>query len=144
MTAADVPTTTGMPNNGFEGMRFLGYPVFEALVLWDLSRADGRPSCAPASPSAGSRTPPTRKWRFHLRQGVTFHDGTPFNADAVIWNFDRFFRNDSPQFDPTGSAIARGRIPILAAYRKIDDRTIEMETTRPVSYLPYLRHLILL
>ena len=32
MTAADVPTTTGMPNNGFEGMRFLGYPVFEALV----------------------------------------------------------------------------------------------------------------
>ncbi|RPJ44460.1 MAG: hypothetical protein EHM19_06715, partial [Candidatus Latescibacterota bacterium] len=26
MTASDVPTTTGMPNNGFEGMRFLGYP----------------------------------------------------------------------------------------------------------------------
>ena len=40
MTAADVPTTTGMPNNGFEGMRFLGYPAFEGLVLWDLSRAD--------------------------------------------------------------------------------------------------------
>jgi peptide/nickel transport system substrate-binding protein len=40
MTASDIPTTTGMPNNGFEGMRFLGYPVFEALVLWDLSRAD--------------------------------------------------------------------------------------------------------
>ena len=40
MTATDVPTTTGMPNNGFEGMRFLGYPVFEALALWDLSRAD--------------------------------------------------------------------------------------------------------
>ena len=36
MTAADVPTTTGMPNNGFEGMRFLGYPVFEPLVGWDL------------------------------------------------------------------------------------------------------------
>src|SRR5436189_6393426 len=40
MTASDVPTTTGMPNNGFEGMRFLGYPIFEGLVLWDLSRAD--------------------------------------------------------------------------------------------------------
>ena len=36
MTASDVPTTTGMPNNGFEGMRFLGYPAFEGLVLWDL------------------------------------------------------------------------------------------------------------
>jgi peptide/nickel transport system substrate-binding protein len=29
MTASDIPTTTGMPNNGFEGLRFLGYPIFE-------------------------------------------------------------------------------------------------------------------
>ena len=40
MTASDIPTATGMPNNGFEGMRFMGYPIFEALVLWDLARAD--------------------------------------------------------------------------------------------------------
>ena len=40
MTASDIPTATGMPNNGFEGMRFMGYPIFEGLVLWDLSRAD--------------------------------------------------------------------------------------------------------
>ncbi|WP_206664563.1 hypothetical protein [Dankookia rubra] len=32
MTASDVPTTAGMPNNGSEGMRFLGFPVFEPLV----------------------------------------------------------------------------------------------------------------
>ena len=62
MTAADVPTTTGAPNNGFEGVRFLGYPAFEGLVLWDLSRAD-RPGHAPrrASPKAGRRTRPTRR-----------------------------------------------------------------------------------
>ena len=40
MTASDIPTATGMPNNGFEGMRFLGYPIFEGLVLWDLTRTD--------------------------------------------------------------------------------------------------------
>ncbi|MET0428939.1 MAG: 4-phytase, partial [Microvirga sp.] len=40
MTATDIPTTTGMPNNGFEGLRFLGYPVFEPLVQWDLTRSD--------------------------------------------------------------------------------------------------------
>ena len=40
MTAADIPTPTGLPNNGFEGMRFLGYPIFEGLVLWDLTRTD--------------------------------------------------------------------------------------------------------
>ncbi len=57
MTASDVPTTTGMPNNGFEGMRFLGYPSFEALTLWDLSA----PVCARASRNPGNRTPPTRR-----------------------------------------------------------------------------------
>ena len=43
MAAADVPITTGTPNNGFEGMRFLGFAVFESPFLRDLSRAD-RPS----------------------------------------------------------------------------------------------------
>ena len=144
MTAADVPTTSGMPNNGFEGMRFLGYPIFEALVQWDLSRAD-----RPADIRAGlaerweQDAADPRKWRFALRRGVAFHDGTPFNADAVLWNLDRFFRNDSPQFDVSGSAIARGRISVMGAYRKIDDFTVEIETTRPISYFPYLATLIL-
>jgi len=40
MTATDVPTTTGVPNNGFEGVRFMGYTAFDALVNWDLSKAD--------------------------------------------------------------------------------------------------------
>jgi ABC-type transport system substrate-binding protein len=144
MTATDVPTTSGMPNNGFEGMRFLGYPVFEPLVGWDVSRSDQVAGLKPALAERWEQdAADPRKWRFHLRQGVRFHDGTPFNADAVVWNLDRFFRNDSPQFDAAGSAIVRGRIPVLGAYRKIDDRTIEMETTRPVSYWPYLSVYIL-
>lgn len=32
MTATDIPTATGMPNKGFEGLRFLGYPIFEHAV----------------------------------------------------------------------------------------------------------------
>ncbi|MBX9702471.1 MAG: ABC transporter substrate-binding protein [Acetobacteraceae bacterium] len=139
MTATDVPTTSGMPNNGFEGMRFLGYPVFEALVGWDLSDPSKPAGLRPALAERWEQdAQDPKKWRFFLRRGVSFHDGTPFNADAVIWNLDRFFRNDSPQFDAAGSAITRGRIPVLAAYRKIDDFTVEMETTRPVSYWPYL------
>jgi len=31
MTASDVPTTTGAPDNGFEGLRFLGYPSMKGL-----------------------------------------------------------------------------------------------------------------
>jgi ABC-type transport system substrate-binding protein len=139
MTATDVPTTSGMPNNGFEGMRFLGYPVFQSLIGWDLSRTDQLAGLKPALAERWEQDERDPKvWRFFLRRGVAFHDGTPFNADVVLWNLDRFFKNDSPQFDAAGSAITRGRIPILAAYRKVDDFTVEMETTRPVSYWPYL------
>ncbi len=139
MTAADVPTTSGMPNNGFEGMRFLGYPVFESLVLWELGSNQQLAGLRPGLAERWEQdAADPRKWVFHLRRGVQFHDGTPFNADAVVWNLDRFFRNDSPQFDAAGSAIVRGRIPVLESYRKIDDNTVEMTTTRPVSYWPNL------
>jgi hypothetical protein len=56
MTASDVPTTTGAPDNRFEGLRFLGYPVYDGLVPWDLTRADNSPSSGRGSPKAGSRT----------------------------------------------------------------------------------------
>ncbi|MFL5256041.1 MAG: hypothetical protein ACJ8AI_24740 [Rhodopila sp.] len=38
MTAADLPTTHGIPNNGGEGFRFLGYPAYDSVVNWDFSR----------------------------------------------------------------------------------------------------------
>ncbi|WP_160120209.1 ABC transporter substrate-binding protein [Rhodovarius lipocyclicus] len=144
MTAADVPTTTGMPTQGYEGMRFLGYPIFEPLVDWDLSDASRPAGLRPGLAESWAQDPANpRAWRFTLRQGVTFHDGTPFTADAVIWNMDRFFRNDAPQFDAGTAAIARGRVAGIEGYRKIDDRTVEITTARPVSYFPYLATLIL-
>ena len=101
MTASDIPTTTGMPNNGFEGMRFLGFPVFEGLVLWDLSRADRLADLRPGLAERYEQSSDDKKtWIFHLRHGVKFHDGTDFNADAVIWNLDRYFKSDSAQFEP--------------------------------------------
>ena len=40
MTAADIPLTTGQTDQGGEGMRFMGYTVYDALINWDLSSAD--------------------------------------------------------------------------------------------------------
>ena len=144
MTASDIPTTTGMPNNGFEGMRFLGYPVFEGLVLWDLTRADRLATLRPGLAESYEQDPVDKKiWIFHLRHGVKFHDGTDFNADAVMWNLDRYFKNGSPQFEPPAAGMTRARVPILAGYRKIDDYTVAIETKQPASYFPFMAVYIL-
>jgi peptide/nickel transport system substrate-binding protein len=139
MTAADVPTTTGMPNNGFEGMRFLGYPIFEGLTLWDLTRSDVPATIRPglAEKWTQDKADPTR-WIFTLRRGVKFHDGSDFTSDAVIWNLERFYNPQSKQFETQGAAISRARNPWLKAWKKIDDFTVEITTNRPVSYFPYV------
>ena len=86
MTASDIPTTTGMPNNGFEGMRFLGFPVFQGLIGFDLTTT-GPVKLLPHLAEKWEQDPGDKKvWIFHLRKGVKFHDGTDFNADAVVWN----------------------------------------------------------
>ncbi|WP_133774687.1 ABC transporter substrate-binding protein [Enterovirga rhinocerotis] len=139
MTATDIPTTTGMPNNGFEGMRFLGYPIFEGLILWDLTKTDALAGLKAGLAESWTQSPDDKKtWIFKLRPNVAFHDGTPFNADAVIWNLDRYFKTDSPQFEAPGSGITRARVPIMAGYKKIDDMTVSMTTTVPASYFPYM------
>jgi peptide/nickel transport system substrate-binding protein len=139
MTAADVPTTTGMPDNGYEGVRFFGYPVFESLVMWDLSRADVPATIRPglAERWEQSKTDATI-WTFYLRKGVKFHDGSDFNADAVVWNMERFYNTQSKQFETQGSAITRGRNPHVKSWKKIDAYTVEIGLARQLGYFPYL------
>ncbi|WP_375408386.1 ABC transporter substrate-binding protein [uncultured Methylobacterium sp.] len=144
MTAADIPTTTGMPNNGFEGMRFLGYPVFESLVLWDLTRTDRPAGLRPGLAERWEQSTENGKtWIFHLRRGVTFHDGTPFDADAVIWNLDRYFKADSPHYELQGAGITRARASLLESYAKIDDHTVSITSSVVASYFPFMTAYIL-
>ena len=43
MSASDVPLPNGQTDQGAEGMRFMGYSLFEALVGYDLSSRDSKP-----------------------------------------------------------------------------------------------------
>jgi peptide/nickel transport system substrate-binding protein len=139
MTAADIPTATGLPNNGFEGMRFMGYPIFEGLVLWDLTGTDRLAGLRPGLAESWEQEPGDKKtWIFHLRRGVKFHDGSDFNADAVIWNLNRYFNQASPQFEPPAAGLSRGRVPLMGSYRKIDDYTVAITTKIAASYFPYM------
>jgi peptide/nickel transport system substrate-binding protein len=140
MTAADLPSAHGIPNNGFEGFRFLGYPPYDALVNWDLRHNPGKP--ADITPGLftewkADEANPLR-WLFTVRQGVKFHDGSDFNADAVIWNLRRVYDDKSPQYDAPAAPIVKAAVSMVDTYEKVDDTTIAMTTKYPFSFLPYL------
>jgi peptide/nickel transport system substrate-binding protein len=132
MTASDIPATTGQPDQGTEGIRFLGITVYDALVNWKLNDPGIAPTIVPGLATEWRTDEKDRtKWIFKLRHGVKFHDGSDFNADAVIWNLDKLFNKASPQHDPKQQAQASGRIYSLKSWRKIDDYTVELTTLLP-------------
>lgn len=138
MTAADVPLLVGAPDNGFEGYRFAGYTIFDALVNWDLSKSDKAATITPGLATSWENDPQDKtKWIFHLRKSVRFYDGSTFDADAVLWNFDKLKNNKAPQFDARQDALIGFRIPSAKSWRKIDDDTVEVTTKAPDGFFPY-------
>ncbi len=71
-----------------------------------------------------------RTYTFTLRTDVVFHDGTPFNAQAVAANLDRITNPDN------GSQKARFMLGPLAGYQVLDDHTIRLDLSEP--YAPLL------
>ena len=66
--------------------------IFEGLVTTE----QGGTAIQPALASEWTTTDDGLEWTFTLREGVTFHDDTPFNAEAVCFNFDRWYNFSGP------------------------------------------------
>jgi len=138
MTAADIPRTSGQPDQGYEGNRFTGIPMYDSLTQWDLS-SDTKPSVVipDLAVSWAVDAKDKTKWVFKLRPGVKFHDGSAFNADAVVWNVGKVLDKAAPQYDPAQIGVTASRMPTLRSARKIDDLTVELTTSEPDSFLPF-------
>lgn len=76
------------------------------------------------------RVDPTT-WRFKLRRGISFHNGEPFTADAVVAAVDH-------EFNPNAApGRCRGEYATIAwPAKKLDDYTVELTTTGPDPILP--------
>jgi peptide/nickel transport system substrate-binding protein len=137
MTAADIPRTSGQPDQGFEGNRFTGLTMYDALTMWDLSSADKASALIPGLATEWKvDDADKKKWTFKLRPGVKFHDGSAFNADAVVWNVDKVLNKDAVQYDPAQVGLTASRMPTLVSAKKIDDLTVELTAKEPDSFLP--------
>jgi peptide/nickel transport system substrate-binding protein len=72
-------------------------------------------------------------WQFKLRRGVVFHDGEPFNAEAVRFTLQRVL-------DPEQKSPNRANVAEVARIDVVDDATVNLVTARP--YAPLLNRLI--
>jgi len=68
---------------------------------------------------------------FNLRQGVKFHDGTPFNAEAVKFNFDRMQ-------DPKFPSARRSEGQPVQKVTVVDPYTVALSLEKPYSPLLYV------
>jgi peptide/nickel transport system substrate-binding protein len=116
--------------------------IFETLVALKPGTTEPEPGLA----KSWEASPDGKKWTFELQEGVTFHDGTPFNAEAVCFNFDRWYNFKGPLANPSASYYwqvvfggfktfdADSGAPKESLYRSceaVDENTAVLNLTKP-------------
>lgn len=137
MTAGDLPDWTGQPSQGFEGYRFVGWNLYDALVGWDLSNPDKAAPIKPGLALSWAMDPQDKKkWILKLRQDVKFHDGCDWNANVAKWNIVRVTDEKSPQFNAAQYARVRSRTNNIDRAEVVDPYTLAIYTKQvdPVFY----------
>ncbi len=94
---------------------------FQGNIYEGLVRRGGDLKIEPALATSWEVMEPTR-WRFHLRKGVKFHDGSPFTADDVVFSADRSRAEGSD---------VKTRIAADTKVVKVDDHTVDFITSKP-------------
>ncbi|PKZ42634.1 ABC transporter substrate-binding protein [Kytococcus schroeteri] len=115
--------------------------VFEGLLEIEPGTAKVGPGLATKWESNDDGT----QWTFTLKEGVTFHDGTPFNAEAVCKNFERMYNQTGAGQSPSVSAywqdtmggFADGKVDSLYKGCKApEDNKAVVTITEPTSKFP--------
>src|SRR5712691_407282 len=105
ISMADIPLTTGQPDRGAGAYQFSAYTIYDPLVAWEMDVSDRPGKLVPGLATEWKVDESDKtKWIFKLRQGVKFHDGSAFNADAVIWKLDKVLDDKAPHYDKRQSA----------------------------------------
>ena len=137
--AADPVALDGALVSDGESLRVIDQ-IFEGLVTLSEGGTDIEPDLAESWEASDDGL----QWTFNLRDGVTFHDGEPFNAEAVCFNFDRWYNFTGTLQNPSASyywqtvfggfAEPEEGSPESSLYEScdaIDDLTVQLNLTSP-------------
>ncbi|MFN3634694.1 MAG: ABC transporter substrate-binding protein [Rhizobium rhizophilum] len=108
--------------------------VYDGLVRFK----DGTLEVEPALAESWDISEDGKTYTFKLRQGVKFHDGSDFNAEAVKFNFDRMLKEDHP-FYSTGPFPLSFNFASVEAVNAIDPQTVEFKLSE--AFAPFLSNL---
>lgn len=125
VAVAAYPPTLGNP--------FTGASQPSAELWWSiydgLTRLGWQGGPQPALATSWENTSPTT-WVFHLREGVTYHNGKPFTAQDVVKILTLMKREDMQRY------LIPNELALVSGSRVIDDLTVEISTSEPDAILP--------
>lgn len=114
------------PGRETDGESFYGStPVYDTLVEF----IPGETAIQPALAESWTFAEDGLSVKFNLRSGVKFHDGTPCNADAVVYSIERQFKTDHPAygFGPWKYWGYMDMDSIVESVTALDDLTVEFK-----------------
>ncbi|HSL63048.1 MAG TPA: ABC transporter substrate-binding protein [Gaiellaceae bacterium] len=142
-TASDPVVLDGALVSDGESLRVIDQ-IFETLV----SLEPGSTELAPGLAQSWEISDDGLTYTFELQEGVTFHDGEPFNAEAVCFNFDRWYNFEGSFQNPSASYYwqtvfggfaetdPESGAPEESYYdscNPVDEGTVELKLTKPSS-----------
>ncbi|GIT91547.1 peptide ABC transporter substrate-binding protein [Jannaschia pagri] len=101
----------------------LAHQIYEPLIIRDHSGAFQAALATDWAPKADDPT----VWVFNLREGVTFHDGSAFTAEDVVFSFERA---------KSETSAMKELLTSITEVRAVDDLTVEFVTDGPNPILP--------
>lgn len=108
--------------------------IYDGLVRYQ----DGSLEIEPSLATDWEISEDSLTYTFNLRDDVTFHDGTPFNAEAVVFNFERMLNEDHPYHNtgPFPLAFFFGHVDQVKA---TDEHQVQFTLKEP--FAPFLSNL---
>ena len=106
--------------------------VYHARMIYEpLVAADSAMQPVPWLAESWEVNDTATEWTFHIRQGVTFHDGSPLTADDVVYTFRRLL-------DPEVGSPAASELGAIKAeaFQAVDAATVKVTLDSPIVELP--------